>query len=171
MVLIAKKIRKKRGDIVLITLKSINDMFERHVDRLFLAPGRPNTCFVSSKYSWTGKPSHTKIIRLLLESLEYRLLYEGEKPYPIPHHLFTNILCRDFDSSGNPISDPFEGDFMINLKRIRGGGKLAVKTLMTIDHINASEDIKIKNTINKIEAECEQVMIFFIHHIHPARKR
>ena len=171
MVLIIKKITGKRCDIILIPKGPINDMLERHVDRIGLAVGRANTCIVQYHNQWTGIPSHTSVIRLLLETLENHRIFEGENRYPIPHHLFNSLRCRDFDDKNNILSEVFDGDFQINFIRIEGRGDKAVQEARRYEKIGLIESIKIKNTFKKVYGLCEKELIFLAHHIHPARRR
>lgn len=169
MVLIIKKIRGKRCDVILIPKRPLNDMLERHVDRIDLVRSRPNTCIV--KEDGISKLSHGQAIKLLLETLQRQRILEGERRYPIPHHLFEDLICRDFEWPGRPIGGTFEGDFKINFIRVKGEGKKAISEAQSYESLNMFEIIKIKNTFRGIGGRCEKVFVFLAHHIYPARRR
>ena len=170
MVLIIKKITAKRGDLIFIPKAPLFDMLIRHVSRSGLAP-RLNTCIVSPKNSWTGKPGYKEVVALLIETLKLQRVIEGEKKYPMPHHLFANLKCRNFDSQGNPASPPFEGDFIINFIRIRGRHKLLVEKAGRFEKIGFLQKLSIRNLFRKMEGRCAEEFVFLAVHIHPAARR
>lgn len=174
VVLIIKKVVGKRHDVIFIPKRPLYDMLERHVARDGLAKGRPNTCIVTSKDDWTGKPNFNLVVDMILKSLKYQRVLEGENRYPILHKLFHKLKCREFNfygKNGMPISKEFDGDFVIDFVRIKGKGKLAIKKLEAYESIGLFEKLKIKNIFKKIETLGGNEMVFFARHIHPARRR
>lgn len=171
MVLIKKKIKGKRCDVILIPRMVINRFISKHIDKEKGA----GTCLVTSKNDWTGRPEPNYVIKPLLETFEKRVLSQGEDiPFPIPHHLFQNLKCRKFDDRGMFVGNVFEGDLKITLIKIEGRTKSAIKQIRDFENINIVERIKIKGTLKKIdklmdEKICEKEYIWLVRHIHPAR--
>ena len=172
MVLIIKKITVNRCDIVLIPKKTLNNMLGRHVDRKdFSRDSSHTTCIVTHNKEWTGKPSHHKVIKLLKETLEnerIRLMEGMDIRYPIPHHLFHNLKCRSFSSYNEPVSETFDGDFVITFIRINGRSKAAIKEARKYEEIGPIEALEIKHEFKKIEGKYKKEFIWLAHHIHPA---
>jgi hypothetical protein len=67
--------------------------------------------------------------------------------YPISHHIFHNLKCVNFEGYDNSLTAPFYGDFKINFIRIKGGGKSAVKQIISYGETGFFESIKIKNSL------------------------
>ncbi|MBR9683623.1 hypothetical protein GOV03_03725 [Candidatus Woesearchaeota archaeon] len=170
MVIIVKKITPKRCDVILIPAKPLNNMLVRHVARIGLAQGRGNTCIVTSKKDWKGKPSYKEVVKILLETVKKQKIVDGRGKYAIPQHLFHNLKCRTFDASGVAVSKTYNGKLVIDFKRIKGKGKLVTKEIQNKSYENMGpiERLKIKNTFKKIEGKCEKEFVFVVEHIHPA---
>ena len=172
MVLIIKKILRKRGDLVFMPKAPLIDLLERHVARIDLPVNRITTCIVdNSDGKWTGKPSSLQVTKLLFETLYHRGILAGEKRYPIPHHIFEHIQCRNFNHRGYPVSEPFEGDFLVNLIRIKGKCKRVIKDIQPYESTGWIQRRKIKKAFEKLEARCDKLFVFIAVHIHPAKKR
>ena len=164
---------KIRCDILLIPQRPLNDMLERHVDRFHLSRNRENTCIVTGAPQWIGVPTHNRVIKFLIESLKKERVREGERRYRMDHKNFPNLKCKSFVYPNTGVSNVYEGDFVINFIRIRGGRRLAIREIERNEYelLDPDERIKIRNTINKIANEYKISLIFLAHHMHPAEKR
>jgi hypothetical protein len=77
MVLIVKKQSHKRCDLILVPKRILNDFLDKHVARQHLNAHNPNTCMVNSDDKWIGKPSHSEVMKLLLDTLQKQRILEG----------------------------------------------------------------------------------------------
>ncbi len=173
MVIVVTKRVRNRIDIIFIPARPLNDMLIRHVDRIGLAD-RSNTCFVTPDNGWTGIPSHTDAIRLLLLTINTHRMLESENAYPIPRD--GRLRCKNFDLMGNPISVEFDGDFLLNLIRIHGGGPKSIAEIQSYEEVNPSEREKILNTFRKfpdafVPHSKFKAFVFLVHHLTPATPR
>ncbi|MBU0666828.1 MAG: hypothetical protein ABIC91_03740 [Nanoarchaeota archaeon] len=167
MVLIKIKISRKKRCFILIPERVLDNMLDRHVDRVGLAE-RYNTCLVCKKHgAWYKRPTHRQVVELLLESLEHFNICAGERHYSIPHHLFLHIKCRNFLPDGYPATDAEDGYFKINFKKINGGGPLALKEVRKYGEIHNREANKITNTLKKDYLLYDD-SVWLVHHITPA---
>lgn len=173
MVIVVTKRVGNRIDIIFIPAQPLNDMLVRHVDRIGLA-NRSNTCIVTPDNGWTGIPSHADVIKSLLLTINTHRMLEGEHAYPIPRS--DKIRCKNFDLMGNPISAEFEGDFLLNLIRIHGGGPKSIAEIQSYELVNPSEREKILNTFRKfpdafVPHSKFKAFVFLVHHLTPATPR
>ncbi len=163
MLLVIKKVRGKQATLVLIPRIPLYDLLERHVERKDLVG--ETTCLVTKKNNDTGIPSNNRAVKLLIETLYAMKLGQGERRYPIPKHLFGEILCRSFNRFGFPLGDAFEGDFVINLNKVERQNLW--QELSRYGKLNMFDKMKLKNTFKKLENY--DVIVYIMHHMHPAR--
>ena len=163
MLLVIKKVRGKQATLVFIPKLPLYDLLERHVERKDLVG--ETTCLVTKKNNYQGFPSNNTAVKLLIETLYAMKLGQGERRYPIPKHLWGEVLCRSFNRFGFPLSDAFEGDFVINLNKVER--QHLRQELSRYGKLNMFDEIKVKNTFKKLQNY--DVIIYVLHHVHPAK--
>ena len=143
-------------------------MIDRHVDRKDLVPGRTNTCIVNERDNWRRRPNHEEVKGLLLNCFEYRPIVKGEAPYPIPDEVYKRLRCREFKGE-NITSEPLPWRFIINLKKVNGGGRAAINELEHYETVRPDERYRIKSTLSKLR-HCNEIHFWIVHHVHPAKR-
>ena len=188
LIIIKKAPVGKRHDIILIPERPLLDMLEKHVARKGLAKGRSNTCIVTYKKNWTGIPKYKDIVELLTNTIKENRMLEGENLYPIIYQsgfqdLSNYLRCLVFsgdrrepigdklDSKGKVKRDTFPGYFVINLVRIRGKSKAAIKEIKRYEPIGMMARLKLKKAFKEVETLSGNEMVFFARHIHPVRSK
>lgn len=170
MALIVRRITAKVCYIILVPLRPVLDMIDRHVHRKSLKADCDTTCIVSNNDgNWTGKPTCKEVVGLLLESLASRMRpVEGENSYPFASD---DLMCRSFRPPNWAVSEPYKGDFIINLVRIKGRARASIALLQKYEELNKAETTKIENLFRKIADKCAKEIVLVLHHIHPVERK
>lgn len=183
MVLVIKAEWVNRIDIFLLPMRPLNDLLDRHVHRNHLAPGRANTCLVTHDHNWTGRPHDQHVVGLIISAFQANKInptqVNGSKEFafPIPHHLFHNVRCKDFYSTTNYDPDTFEGDFVARLTQVQKATNPIIKEVKHYEELEhtvrrmTGERAKLRGLLQKLNTQNKGVCIFLINHIHAAKKR
>ena len=175
MVLIIKKVPLgKRHDVILIPKRPLFDMLEKHVARKGLAKGKPNTCIVTSKDGWTGKPNLNLVVAMIMETLKHQRVLEGENRYPLPSTPFFtyNLKCREFDWKRMPIAREFRGDFVFNVQIISDKNKeIVINELQSYEKFGMVERLKIRHIFKEIENAGGNCLFYLVKRIYTEKRR
>jgi len=174
MVLIWTKEKGKRLDIIIVPISVLKMMIDTHIERKFKI-GETKTCLVTKDNGWIGVPKEEQVIKLLKESLFKITLVEGfDKKFDIPHHIFSDIKCREFTKNNFgliPSNEIFEGYFKITLSEIDGRARKTMEILSRSPWVNISKSMReeIISIFKKFEGKYPKEFVFLIEHIHPVK--